>query len=217
MSQKSCQATPNASNGSLLSPSSSLSQEDDNALARPFKKVKTHLSICSKSSTIIDLDSPDQDASTVANDSSDIEVVEVDPEKDLGTFVDYFQTALEFMTCVAEALKKVWRSPIYSFFKSDGVSIQYHNGRMCHFFPCAAWKCKTAVGGVRRYQDSKDKSSTANLKHHAIRCFGEEAVQNTTKGKAGVTQSASIFSIFAHQGQPPVRHSHRTHTNTEVR
>jgi hypothetical protein len=97
MSQKSCQATPDASNSSLLSPSSSLSQDDDNALARPFKKIKTQLSNCSTSSTIIDLDNPDQDASTVASDAPDIEVVEVDPEKDLGTFVDYFQTALEFM------------------------------------------------------------------------------------------------------------------------
>jgi hypothetical protein len=88
MSQKSCQATPNASNGSLLSSSLSLSQDDDNALAQPFKKVKTHLSICSKLSPNINLDSSDQDASTVASGPSDIEIVKVDPEKNLGTFVD---------------------------------------------------------------------------------------------------------------------------------
>jgi hypothetical protein len=86
----------------------------------------------------------------------------------------------------SENLKQTWRSPIYSFFKSDAVSIQHHDGRLCHFFPCAALKCKTSVGGVRRFQDSKDKSSTANLKHHAIRCFGREAVQNTIDGKAGI-------------------------------
>ncbi|KAG1831393.1 hypothetical protein EV424DRAFT_1300960, partial [Suillus variegatus] len=28
-----------------------------------------------------------------------------------------------------------------------------------------AWKCKTALGGVHCYQDTKDKSSTTNLKH----------------------------------------------------
>jgi hypothetical protein len=116
-----------------------------------------------------------------------------------------------------EAVKRTWRSPIYSFFKSDDVSVQYHNDRLCHFFPCAARKCKTAAGGVRRFQDSKDRSSTANLRHHALRCFGEEAVRNGTKGADIDGTSGSIFSSFARQGQMPVHYSHRSHTNTEVR
>jgi hypothetical protein len=73
------------------------------------------------------------------------------------------------------------------------------------------------AGGVQRFQDSKDKSSTANLKHHAIRCFGEKAVKSIITGGAQVTQSRSIFSLFAHQGQQPARHSNRTHTNAEFR
>ena len=105
MARKSCQATSNASNSSILSLSSSLSQvsesvktvftEDDKALARPFKRVKTGLSTRSKS-TAIDRDIASQDAtnndnaSTLLSDSSDIEIVEVDPEKELGTFVEYF-------------------------------------------------------------------------------------------------------------------------------
>jgi hypothetical protein len=105
MARKSCQATSNASNSSILSPSSSLSQvsesvktvftEDDKALVRPFKRVKTGLSTRSKS-TAIDRDIASQDAtnndnaSTLPSDSSDIEIVEVDPEKELGTFVEYF-------------------------------------------------------------------------------------------------------------------------------
>ena len=101
-------------------------------------------------------------------------------------------------------------------FKFDNISVQYHNGHLCHFFPCAALKCKAGVRGVHRYQDSKDKASTANLKHYAIQCFGLEAVCNKINGKAGVTQSASIFSLFAHQGQAPVQYSHRSHTNMEV-
>ena len=86
--------------------------------------------------------------------------------------------------------------------------MQYHNGRLCHFFPCTARKCKTSLGGVHRYQDTKDKSSTTNLKNHVIGCFGEDAVANTAvKGKdAG----------FARQGQRPVHYSHKMHTNTEV-
>jgi hypothetical protein len=73
------------------------------------------------------------------------------------------------------------------------------------------------AGGIRRFQDYKDKSSTANLKHHAINCFKAEAVDNTIKGKAGLVQSTSIFSLFVCQGQQPVCYSHCTHTNPEVR
>ena len=95
--------------------------------------------------------------------------------------------------------------------------MQYHNGRLCHFFPCTARKCKTSLGGVRRYQDTKDKSSTTNLKNHAIGCFGEDAVANTAvKGKDAGPNSGSIFAAFACQGQRSVHYSHKMHTNTEV-
>jgi len=95
--------------------------------------------------------------------------------------------------------------------------VQYYDGRLCHFFPCGARKCKTALGGVRRYQDTKDKSSTTNLKHHAIGCFGEDAVNNAMKGKDAGANSGSIYAAFARQGQQAVHYSHRTHTNPEVR
>ncbi|KAN0103652.1 hypothetical protein V8E52_011790 [Russula decolorans] len=159
------QAPSNASNGSTISLSLSFSSvsesmktafpKDEKALLQPLKKVKSCVSTCSKSSTI-DQDDASQnpknndDALTVSSDQSDLEIVEVNPENEL------------------KALKRTWHSPIYSFFKPDGVSIQYHDDRMCHFFPCAARKCKTGFGGVRHYQDSKDKSSTGNLRHHAI-------------------------------------------------
>lgn len=95
--------------------------------------------------------------------------------------------------------------------------VQYYDGRLFHFFPCGARKCKTALGGVRRYQDTKDKSSTTNLKHHAIGCFGEDAVNNAMKGKDAGANNGSIYAAFARQGQQPVHYSHRTHTNPEVR
>jgi len=93
----------------------------------------------------------------------------------------------------------------------------FDSHRLCHFFPCTACKCKTSLGGIRRYQDTKDKSSTTNLKHHAIGCFGEDAVTNTAlKGKDVGLNSGSIFAAFARQGQCPVHYSHKVHTNTEV-
>jgi hypothetical protein len=130
------------------------------------------------------------------------------------------QTSIYFATrCslpILEFLKRTWRSPIYSFFKPN-VAFQYHEDRPCHVFTCAAPKCKARGGVVRRFQDSKDKSSTANLKHHALRCFGEDAVNAAISGKQAPKLSSSIFALFARKGKQPVKYSHRVHTNPEVR
>ena len=63
-------------------------------LARPFKKAKTAISTCAKSSskppTIIDLNDSDDSASSHNSDrtkdggSLDVEIIEADPEKELG-------------------------------------------------------------------------------------------------------------------------------------
>ena len=113
-------------------------------------------------------------------------------------------------------MQKGWRSPIYNFFQSD-VSVGYEGEHLYHFFKCGARVCKTHMGGVRRYQDSKDRNSTANLKQHANRCFGAEAVKNRIDAQAAEASSGSIFTAFARQGQQPVHHSHRTHTSIEAR
>jgi hypothetical protein len=70
---------------------------------------------------------------------------------------------------------------------------------------------------VRRFQDSKDKNSTANLKAHAIKCFGAEAVNNAVKGSNAPGRSGSIFAQFARRGQEPVKFSYRAHTSDEAR
>jgi len=69
---------------------------------------------------------------------------------------------------------------------------------------------------VRRFQDSKDKSSTANLKHHALRCFGEDVVNAAIAGKKSADRNGSIFTLFARKGKQLVKYSHRVHTNSEV-
>jgi len=168
------------------------------AIAKPFKKARQALSVRSSRSSIRSNATSDGDKPTVIDVDDDNIEEELDPEKQL------------------EALKRTWRSPIYTFFKVDKASVQYHDGRLSHFFPCAARKCKTTLGGMRRFQDSKDKSSTANLRHHALKCFGEDAVKGSA-GNSAAGQSASIFTLFAHKGQQPVQYSHRSHTNPEVR
>jgi hypothetical protein len=115
---------------------------------------------------------------------------------------------------LSAAAQKTWRSPIYSFFKSD-MTIQEHNGHVAHFFTCSALKCRSEAGGVRCFQDKGNKSSAANLQHHAVRCFGEDTVNMAVKGEPGVSRSGNIFSRFACQGQQPVMYSHCVHSTPE--
>jgi hypothetical protein len=186
------------------------------SVLRPLKKLKRTLSKRSQSSVDDSpIDIPSHATSTEPSQVIELSDDDPDPEKELGESKYHF-TILFCTDDDSEKLKRTWRSPIYSFFKSD-VSIQQHEGRPCHFFRCAARKCKTALGGVRRFQDSQDKSSTANLKHHAVRCFGEDAVKTATKPKHAGNENGSIFSLFARQGQQPVQYSHRSHSNPEVR
>ena len=155
----------------------------------------------------------DSDAET--NDTS-CNTEDEDPVKALGmhNFHSFYYCILIFQ---AEAAKRTWRSPIYSFFK-DEISIGYEKGRLYHFFPCAARRCKNNAGGVRRYQDKQDKHSTANLKHHATRCFGEDTVKITMDGgKAAQNENGSIFQSFARRGQEPVTMSHRALSTPKAR
>jgi hypothetical protein len=57
----------------------------------------------------------------------------------------------------------------------------------------------------------------ANLRHHAIRCFGEDAVKNATNPQDIESQNGSIFASFARQGQESVQYTHRSHSNPEIR
>ncbi len=101
IARKSHHATSSARNGSTLSPASSLSQVSGSvksASAPSSKKIKTILSTCSVSQTTIDQDIASQDAanddhaSTVRSDSDDseLEIVKMDSEKELGTLLNTF-------------------------------------------------------------------------------------------------------------------------------
>jgi hypothetical protein len=117
---------------------------------------------------------------------------------------------------ILELLKRTWCSPICSFFKPD-IAFWYHEDQPCHVFTCATLKCKAREGVVCHFQDLKDKSSTANLKHHALCCFSKDAVNAAISGKQAPKLSSSIFALFACKGKQLVKYSHRVHTNPEVR
>ena len=73
--------------------------KDDKALVRPLKKLKSCILTCSKLTTINQDDASqnprnNDNALTVPSDQSDIEIVEVDLENELGTFIEYFHWPL---------------------------------------------------------------------------------------------------------------------------
>ena len=87
------------------------------------------------------------------------------------------------------------------------VSVGHDEGRKYHFFKCASVKCKgKGQKGVRHYLDLKD---------HAVKCFGQDAVKATFKKTQSGGCDGSIFAVFTHQGQQPVKISHCTHTTEE--
>jgi hypothetical protein len=112
-------------------------------------------------------------------------------------------------------LRQRWNAPIYTFFGT--AQVKYDGDRKYHYFPCGAKHCKGPKNGVRRYLDTSDKSSTTNLKSHAIKCWGRDAINSATTAAKEGGRDTSIHAAFARQGQRPVTHTHRSHTNPEIR
>jgi hypothetical protein len=76
-------------------------------------------------------------------------------------------------------------------------------GHKYHFFHCTAKKCQGMKGvhGVQHFHNSKDCAATSNLKSHAIKCFRQGAVDVAFNNTQPKTCDASIFAVFACQGQ----------------
>ncbi|KAI0291919.1 hypothetical protein B0F90DRAFT_1604841, partial [Multifurca ochricompacta] len=77
--------------------------------------------------------------------------------------------------------------------------------------------CKSKGGGVHHFQDSQDHAATSNLKAHAIKCFGADAVDAAFKKASSGAQDGSIFASFAQLGQASQSISHCAHTTYETR
>jgi len=223
--------TSSTKSSMLLSKVASLKQSVKHGakvLGRPFKKLKTFIAMAASSClthshSMVSL--PTSEASPSENcpikidgsqsdGTSHSNSVELGPKEELGS---YLCDSLFMLTLISflEVLKAHWQSPIYMFFKPD-IEFQYFENQPCHFFTCPTPKCKTHVGGVCHFQDSKDKFSTANLKHHALQCFGADTINAVIAGKKPIECNKSIFALFAHKGKQPIRYSHHIHMNLEV-
>ena len=120
-----------------------------------------------------------------------------------------------FHLATSERLKSTWHSSVYGFFKSK-VLVQYKKSWKFHVFQCAAKKCK-GHGSVHRYLDSKDCAATSNLKTHALKCFGTDAVNTAANNTQSHGRDGTIFAAFARPGQHPVTVSHCALTTEENR
>ncbi|PIL36561.1 hypothetical protein GSI_00250 [Ganoderma sinense ZZ0214-1] len=117
-----------------------------------------------------------------------------------------------------------WDSPIYAFFEPV-PEIEYVDDRHSHVFTCSARKCGTRI---RRFLDSKDRSSTRNLRRHARSCWGEEAVDTACEAVdieearekviGALLRDGSITAAFKRKkGDGKIMYSHRPHTCAETR
>ncbi|EPS93342.1 hypothetical protein FOMPIDRAFT_1091628, partial [Fomitopsis schrenkii] len=121
-----------------------------------------------------------------------------------------------------DRMKRNWRAPVYAFFKPD-PAITYKDGRRLHAFQCANTGCKHVVNW---YLTSSDKSSTQNLRKHARKCWGAEALEaadrmiTASKAKDSVEKyrrTQNLKVAFGAASKKSFRYSTIQHTPTETR
>ena len=112
---------------------------------------------------------------------------------------------------------------MYAFFRPN-PEIVHINQRRAHVFYCAGPTCQKTV---TRYLDTKDATSTKNLRHHVKTCkfWGEGILDQTDEMTAkeartcieNIPRAGSITAAFARKGKGKVMFSTRQHTYTESR
>ena len=98
------------------------------------------------------------------------------------------------------------------------------DGRRYHSFQCANKSCKFSC---HRFLDKGDSGSTGNLRRHARRCWGDEALEaaeaaeNINEARDSIVVSlnmtGSISEAFERKGKGRVTYSTRQHTRAETR
>ncbi|KAH9897078.1 uncharacterized protein BXZ73DRAFT_62961 [Epithele typhae] len=117
-----------------------------------------------------------------------------------------------------------WHSFYYGFYEPI-PKIAYGKGRRrCHVFTCASPSCKWQG---RRYLDKSDATSTGILQKHAIRCWGQEAVDSAREANMTADEvrkivvskrlSSDIKTYFTRKGKGSVVFSNRHLTQAETR
>lgn len=122
-----------------------------------------------------------------------------------------------------DRIRKEWTSPIYAFFETI-PAIEHIGTRRSHVFSCASRGCKVTV---RRYLDTKDARSTGNMRKHAKKCWGDDAVsaaddakdatEARTKVVAGILKNGKITTAFERKNKNKPTYSNIPYTHLEIR
>ena len=118
---------------------------------------------------------------------------------------------------------KDWTSPVYAFFHPTPIMEEVSN-RRSHVFKCCARGCKVTVC---RYLNTADARSTGNMRKHAKKCWGAEALKAADSVKnaddvrekivGSILRTGSIMQAFERKGQGKVTYLHRQHTCAETK
>ncbi|KAI1783386.1 hypothetical protein LXA43DRAFT_903694 [Ganoderma leucocontextum] len=121
-----------------------------------------------------------------------------------------------------EKMRKSWDSIIYAFYEAV-PEVKYIDNRRVHSFKCANRGCSRHIN---RYLDTKDATSTSNMRRHAQSCWGAdiikaaEAALNIDEVRENIVQSilttGTITSHFERK-KGAVTYRNRPHTTAETR
>ncbi|KAI0776428.1 hypothetical protein BC629DRAFT_1290519, partial [Irpex lacteus] len=125
-----------------------------------------------------------------------------------------------------ERLQNKWTATVYGFFDPD-VTLVRNGKRYAHEFRCLGYGCSKKI---LRYLDTKDSTSTNNLRSHVKVCHGwgenilKEAdlaglsAKETRARVQSIPREGSITAAFARKdGKKPVTFSTRQLTRSETR
>ncbi|RDX53603.1 hypothetical protein OH76DRAFT_1320664, partial [Lentinus brumalis] len=119
--------------------------------------------------------------------------------------------------------QKRWKSPVYPFYKEKVKIVKVSPTKIGHVFTCAKPGCNFKS---TRYLDTKDATSTSNLRDHALACWGPEILAAADEAKTHANarpmvtafgRSGTITKIFKRIGKGKVSYSARQHTSVETR
>lgn len=113
---------------------------------------------------------------------------------------------------------------VYAFYGSH-PTVGYSKGRRYHGFACQAASCSQVI---RRYLDTNDAASTANLRYHAKACWGDDTVRSVDEALSPENARKNILQgdsrlrtgdlgpFFRTKGKSKVNYSNRQHTSAET-
>ncbi len=123
---------------------------------------------------------------------------------------------------MTEEKKARWTAVVYAFYKPD-VKLVRQGERIGYRFDCAKPGC---AHSKTRWTDTKDNTSTQNLRRHVESCWGRDILAEAMRagsakaarpGVEAFGRTGTITDFFDRKGKGKVTYSIRNHTSMETR